>query len=104
MFLYLRYQNSFLNYNIIEEEDKTFYKNVFKNILKIAAVLCVMFLASFFVGVIIAAVNNYSIKSFLLSAVLVYIVSFFLTVSIIFCSRYLKRLVIMPIKIILRRR
>ena len=77
MFLYLRYQNSFLNYNIIEEEDKTFYKNVFKNILKIAAVLCVMFLASFFVGVIIAAVNNYSIKSFLLSAVLVYIVSFF---------------------------
>ena len=34
-YAYLRYKNIYFNYNLIEEDNKTYYKGVFKNILKI---------------------------------------------------------------------
>lgn len=34
-YAYLRYKNIYFNYNLIEEDNKTYYKGIFKNILKI---------------------------------------------------------------------
>ena len=47
-YAYIRYKNIYFNYNIIEEDNKTYYKGVFKNILKII----LFFLIIYSVGIL----------------------------------------------------
>ncbi len=55
---YLRQKQIYFNYNFIEENSKTYYKNVFKNILKIIVFFGIIYFISLCISVFYFANNN----------------------------------------------
>lgn len=71
---YLRFNNIYFNYNIIEEDSKVYWKNVFKNVLKILVFFGIIYGISLFVSFF------YMLKKFNINLLITIIGAFITTV------------------------
>ncbi len=72
-YAYLRLKKIYFNYNIIEEDRKTYYKNVFKNMLKILKFFGIVYLIALVVSIFYMA--KYKPLSFIFTIVLAFVIS-----------------------------
>lgn len=72
---FLRLKKVYFNYNFIEEENKTYYKNVFKNIWKITKFFGLIYLIAFLVSIFY--MFNFNPISFILGILFAFITSVF---------------------------
>ncbi len=89
-YAYLRFKRIYFNYNIIEADSKTYYKNVFKNILKICKFFGIIYLISFIVSLFY--IGTYSILTFIIAILLAFITSIFSNSIYYFFISFLERL------------
>lgn len=71
---YLRLRKVYFNYNIIEEKNGLYYKNVFKNIWKITKFFGVIYLIALLIS-IFYMINNHNPISFIISILLAFVSS-----------------------------
>lgn len=68
---YLRLKRVYFNFNFIEEDNKIYYKNVFKNIWKITKFFGLIYLIAFFVSIFY--MSNYNPLSFIIFILLAFL-------------------------------